>query len=768
MCASLLAAALALGCGSSGGGESRAALCSAPLTGVVNAPKWVRQRAGIAAYEYTLDPATDTATRVTLLSASGRALGTIEVAQLYGDASRRDGTLRAVLSRDGEERMRLFSRGKLLEAERYEVRAELARDSVHLGVRARFVRQACFDTDTQPACAGTLPLDERAYTLPSCGLLFDRAVLDGEAPTLDRLVYAANGASDRPFAADGPLDLLAVQAHGERLEPKEVERWAADHGVDGLLGSDDERLLTTAFLDRTWWRAVEQHVSVCLDPPEGTDALPDAGAPKLRPARCASDGPRTKAAAQAPLCNSLAGRPSDSDWSDGSHAGGSSGFWGDPHMTSLDGTHFNFQGAGEFLLLETKADPPLTVQARFEPIETRHDIEACADVSVGTALAVTDGETSVVAYTRPDWRVTLNGAEVPSDRTVALSAGTVALTGRSMTIELDSGDRVEFGGRRTTRLQLHLSAARRDAVRGMLGQYDGDDGNDFVTRDGALLPASLDHGTLYDTFGDSWRITPGESLFDYAAGQSTATFTDRAFPSTDASLDDLPEKEREAARETCAARQVTDPSTLADCILDVVCLGDGAADAAHGQAAPESQLPPALSGVFVRGDLRVQAMPEAINTSPYPTAERGKACVPLATPVAFVQQERAAVTLGGDVDVSTSAPGVYASASDLVAATISADARVQSWLITRRPGALDEPLSGSVRFARPILGVIVGDDALSATDAIVGSATTKYPSSRRDLELGEDSFSIGGDGRSLAVHLGGDSADELRVLTEAP
>ncbi|NJN21613.1 MAG: hypothetical protein HC812_11085 [Leptolyngbya sp. RL_3_1] len=37
---------------------------------------------------------------------------------------------------------------------------------------------------------------------------------------------------------------------------------------------------------------------------------------------------------------------------------------------------------------------------------------------------------------------------------------------------------------------------------------------------------------LYRQFGDSWRITQADSLFDYRSGESTVTFTDRNFPST--------------------------------------------------------------------------------------------------------------------------------------------------------------------------------------------------------------------------------------------
>src|SRR5262249_6185372 len=72
--------------------------------------------------------------------------------------------------------------------------------------------------------------------------------------------------------------------------------------------------------------------------------------------------------------------------------------------------------------------------------------------------------------------------------------------------------------------------ARAGTFRGLLGDFNGTLANDLQTRDGSgiAFPPSFDE--LYHTFGESWRITPEESLFDYAGGESTATFIDRTFP----------------------------------------------------------------------------------------------------------------------------------------------------------------------------------------------------------------------------------------------
>ena len=46
------------------------------------------------------------------------------------------------------------------------------------------------------------------------------------------------------------------------------------------------------------------------------------------------------------------------------------------------------------------------------------------------------------------------------------------------------------------------------------------------------MPASLQdrYAVLYKKFADSWRVTDKTSLFVYAPGTSTKTFTDRGWP----------------------------------------------------------------------------------------------------------------------------------------------------------------------------------------------------------------------------------------------
>jgi hypothetical protein len=80
-----------------------------------------------------------------------------------------------------------------------------------------------------------------------------------------------------------------------------------------------------------------------------------------------------------------------------------------------------------------------------------------------------------------------------------------------------------------------------------------------------------DYQKLYRTFGDSWRITGVESLFDYAPGESTASFDDRTFP--DPNTPAIPADEATAATALCT-RVGLSGNALADCSFDVAMTGD--------------------------------------------------------------------------------------------------------------------------------------------------------------------------------------------------
>ena len=138
-------------------------------------------------------------------------------------------------------------------------------------------------------------------------------------------------------------------------------------------------------------------------------------------------------------------------------------------------------------------------------------------------------------------------------------------------------------------VSLAPSAADGPALRGLFGSADGDPANDLTGRDGRVLDRadSAFFDLLHHQFGESWRIEPADSLFEYAPGESTETFTDRTIPEFEATTERLAPDQREAAEALCAALGVRTDPALGNCVLDVGTTSDptfGAAAAAVAAA----------------------------------------------------------------------------------------------------------------------------------------------------------------------------------------
>jgi hypothetical protein len=99
------------------------------------------------------------------------------------------------------------------------------------------------------------------------------------------------------------------------------------------------------------------------------------------------------------------------------------------------------------------------------------------------------------------------------------------------------------------------------------------------------MPSSLHdrYVALYQKFADAWRVKAKSSLFDYAPGTSTKTFTTRSWPPEQGqcvipkTLPAPPAQPDQPATEavaTNACRDITDETTRRFCIFDVRVTGN--------------------------------------------------------------------------------------------------------------------------------------------------------------------------------------------------
>ncbi|MEM8615987.1 MAG: VWD domain-containing protein [Pseudomonadota bacterium] len=265
-----------------------------------------------------------------------------------------------------------------------------------------------------------------------------------------------------------------------------------------------------------------------------------------------------------------------------SKCGGGGG--GDPHLYTIDGTYYGFQAAGEFVLLRSPGRD-LEIQMRTRPVrDTVSSIKGIAVRAVQTRFTIQYGRDSLVH---------INGEPVSLDEDIEFSIDPADLPAiyrpkrnrYVIVVDEDTIIRVDANGF-WMNFDTQISRQTYDDLTGLLGDGDGQSANDLRSRSGMeiyldTLDEAARHNALYRMFGDSWRIAQEESLFDYADGESTETFTDKAYPKISEDADTEPKLSRAEAEEVCRAAGLTSGIFFETCVYDVMMTGErGYAEAA--------------------------------------------------------------------------------------------------------------------------------------------------------------------------------------------
>lgn len=276
--------------------------------------------------------------------------------------------------------------------------------------------------------------------------------------------------------------------------------------------------------------------------------------------------------------------------------------YGDPHINTYDGLHYSFQMAGEFILSKAHRGS-FQVQARQKPVANRSNVS----LNSAVAMDVCGHRVAIYAQDIPDGGTALvwiDGIASPVTEVLPLPAGgEIQMTGsQSYAVVWPSGDQVltrfiTVGGDRFLNIMPTLSRAHTSIPRGLLGNFNRDADDDLMGRDGTVVPAESSYSLatnvldralpsvipvrqvedayferLYRQFGNSWRITQAESLFDYRPGESTATFTNEAFPTEFITLNAVAPTRVRSALETCQNAGVEE-ALLDGCVFDVAATG---------------------------------------------------------------------------------------------------------------------------------------------------------------------------------------------------
>ncbi|CAH2248026.1 serine-rich adhesin for platelets-like [Pelobates cultripes] len=214
-----------------------------------------------------------------------------------------------------------------------------------------------------------------------------------------------------------------------------------------------------------------------------------------------------------------------------------SGFlFGDPHMSTLDGVSYTFNGLGEFTLANIKNennDVIFRIQGRTARAENgtgnaTNFVGLAAYTSLGGQVQWTllNDNATILSY---------NGTIIPLSENVTYidhvalektANGEVKGTfdsGISLSVTATLG---------VLNFVVLLDSVHQNRTEGLLGLYNGNPNDDFMFADGHTLPYSGNikpkESEIY-IYGMTWKTTPENSIFTYINGESWFTYNNNTF-----------------------------------------------------------------------------------------------------------------------------------------------------------------------------------------------------------------------------------------------
>lgn len=243
---------------------------------------------------------------------------------------------------------------------------------------------------------------------------------------------------------------------------------------------------------------------------------------------------------------------------------------GDVHIRSTDGMNYDFQAAGDYLMLQS-TDGEVVVQSRQEMWDQN------PKVSVNRAGAMRVMGDKIEWYMRPARELYLNGKpiDLPTAPLALPAGGRIELlrSGSKQTLmvywpnESFTGRMVAYSND-TMDVEVRKIVKSPRSYEGLIGNMDGNRSNQLQIRGGDYLPPKPTAENVA-RMGESWRVRASESLFTRSHPAPVG-----ATVQSQPGIADLDPAARQDANQTCKTAGITDATALRHCTYDVAATGD--------------------------------------------------------------------------------------------------------------------------------------------------------------------------------------------------
>ncbi|XP_059169385.1 uncharacterized protein LOC131951116 [Physella acuta] len=211
---------------------------------------------------------------------------------------------------------------------------------------------------------------------------------------------------------------------------------------------------------------------------------------------------------------------------------------GDPHMTTMDGLKYTFNGKGEFIMFQIPS-AKIVAQARTD-MATRQDGTEIKGATVFTAIAVKQYLTTFqveLTSSRDRMIIYANGQDLTTgfygDSTFSKEINSTLTVERidennvtKVIATFSSGVEISvFASVRSLILEFKMLVTLKGLTSGLLGNFDGNTSNEYQLPNGTTLSPNLTERQIYYDFGKHWEVTAENSVFTYPIGESAANYS---------------------------------------------------------------------------------------------------------------------------------------------------------------------------------------------------------------------------------------------------